>query len=453
MKQNNVHFKLYATIAFCTLFLASWFTLAGIGDVSASQVFASQVFASQSTDSSAAVVWPTLQINEIEGGLAQPVHVTHAGDGSGRLFVVEKGGIIKVLKNGNALSTPFLNISDKVAKCNECGLLSIAFPSDFSSKGYFFVYYNAKGNAVDLPSENPEPDPSDGNDSIIARFTVSSNPDVADAISEVPIMKVNQPYENHNGGQLAFGKDGHLYIGLGDGGSGGDPLGAGQRRDTLLGKILRVAVSESGTYTVPSDNPFVSDTSVPKKEIWSYGWRNPWRFSFDRQTGDMYIGDVGQGAFEEVDFEAVGAGGLNYGWNTMEGKSCYNAISCSQTGLTLPFFDYPRDKGRSVTGGVVYRGTLYPKMQGIYFWGDFASGQMWGAQRDNGNWVVQEFQDTDHGISSFGEDEAGNIYLTDYFNGKLFQLIESTPSPTATAPATTTPSSLNRKVFLPMVRK
>jgi glucose/arabinose dehydrogenase len=420
-------------------------------------------------DAAARADWPQIELALVQENFALPVHVTHAGDGSGRLFVVEKAGVVKIidLVRNTTLAAPFLDVHERVnSDCNECGLLSMAFPPDFASKGYFFVYYNAKGNPT--PGPEGENDPAEGNDSVLARFRITANSDVADSNSEEQILLVNQPYANHNGGQLAFGKDGYLYLGLGDGGSGGDPENAGQRLDTLLGKILRLQVGTTGGYTIPADNPFVNNASV-KGEIWSYGWRNPWRFAFDRQTGDLYVGDVGQNAYEEVNYEPAGAGGKNYGWRLMEGSHCYNADSCDRSALTLPFFDYGRELGASVSGGVVYRGAQYSDWQGVYFFADFASGRIWGARRpasgvaskgsarkSSSVWSVQELLDSPYNIASFGEDENGAIYLADYSGGGVYRLqaeaAASTVTPAASptsppTPATPTP----RRRFLPIV--
>ncbi|MFN8445330.1 MAG: PQQ-dependent sugar dehydrogenase [Caldilineaceae bacterium] len=404
------------------------------------------VFATQPN----AVDWPEIDFVPIATGLSQPVQVTNAGDGTGRLFVVEKGGLIKIVRNGAVEATPFLDIHERVnSSCNECGLLGLAFPPDFASKRYFFVYYNAKGNPISPPAGSGEEDPANGNDSVIARFKLSANADQANPNSEEQVLLVNQPFTNHNGGQLAFGHDGYLYIGLGDGGDGGDPHGYGQSTTTLLGKILRLSVGASGTYSIPSDNPFanVTDPAV-KKEIWDYGLRNPWRFSFDRSTGDLWIGDVGQGAREEIDYEPVGQGGKNYGWNRTEGNLCYQGggNSCDRTGITAPIFDYGRDLGQSVTGGYIYRAAEFERMKAVYFFGDFIMGRLWAAKADGNSWQVQELLDTNYNISSFGEDDAGNLYLAD-FNGTVYKLIDKGATQT---PVPTTPASRN---YLPIVTR
>src|SRR4030095_15339060 len=260
--------------------------------------------------------------------------------------VVEQEGRIRIVKSQTLLSTPFLDISARVSCCGERGLLSVAFPPNYANKGHFYVNYtNNDGNTV------------------IARYRVTSDPDVANLNSEEILLTIEQPFANHNGGQIAFGPDGYLYIGMGDGGSAGDPQGNGQRPETLLGKLLRIDVESGMTpYAVPSNNPFVQSRFY-HGEIWALGLRNPWRFSFDRQTGDLYLGDVGQGSYEEINFQSRASfGGENYGWNIMEGKHCFNSDSCNQTGLVLPIVEYSHSEGCSVTGGVVYRGQQYPRL-------------------------------------------------------------------------------------------
>ncbi|GIV80010.1 MAG: glucose dehydrogenase [Litorilinea sp.] len=363
------------------------------------------------------LVWPELTLTRIVGEYDQPVHVTHAGDGSGRLFVVERAGVIRVVQGETLLPDPFLDIRDRVnSNCGECGLLGLAFPPDFATGGYFFVHYSAVGNPVS-PDAPSEPDPGTGNDTVVARFRITGDGNVADPDSEERILLVNQPYTNHNGGHLTFGPDGYLYVGLGDGGSGGDPFNAGQRTDTLLGKILRIQVGATGSYTIPTDNPF-AQVAGSRDEIWAYGLRNPWRFNFDRLTGDLYIADVGQGSYEEVNFQpAASSGGENYGWRIMEGMHCYGSPTCDQTGLTLPVAEYDHSRGDcSITGGMVYRGFL-TRLQGIYLYGDFCTGRIWGLQRDGSGWAVQELADTRLRISSFGEDEAGNVFVVDMDGG------------------------------------
>ncbi len=375
------------------------------------------------THAAAAAVWPPIAIGPPISGFAAPVHITNAGDGSGRLFVVEQGGTIRLLKNGVVQSTLFLDISGLVSCCGERGLLSVAFPPGYANLGHFYVYYtNTSGNIV------------------LARYGLTSNPDVADASSAQIVLTINHPtFSNHNGGQLVFGPDdGYLYMGTGDGGGGGDPNGNGQNTNVLLGKLLRLDVESGGaTYAVPATNPFVGRAGF-RSEIWAYGLRNPWRLSFDRVTHDLYIGDVGQNLYEEVDFQPVASGGgQNYGWNIMEGFHCYNATTCNMTGLTLPVTEYTHSSGDcAVTGGFVYRGTQFPSLQGIYFYADYCTGRLRGLQFTPSGWQSKVLDVAGFPISSFGEDEAGEVYLTDYSGGAIAQLMAAPTTPAATATAT-----------------
>jgi hypothetical protein len=365
--------------------------------------------------------WPQITLVRRLSGLANPVHVTNAGDRSGRLFVVEQRGRIRIVKGGALLPTPFLDISERVSCCGERGLLSVAFPPGFTGGGVFYVDYTDTNG-----------------DTAISRFSVSfSTPDVADAGSEQVILHVAQPYPNHNGGQLAFGPDGYLYIGMGDGGSGGDPQNHAQNPASLLGKILRIDVTSGApTYVVPPSNPFVGRPGW-RPEIWALGLRNPWRFSFDRKTEDLYIADVGQNSREEVDFQpASSPGGENYGWRIMEGTACYNAPSCDPTGLVLPVADYTHTGGDcSVTGGFVYRGLSCSALQGIYFYADFCTGRIRGLRRTATGWETHELLDAGFTISTFGEDERGEIYLVDYGGGVLYEVVDAAgPSSVLTVP-------------------
>ncbi len=356
--------------------------------------------------SSVGASWPELNFIQVAAGLDRPVHVTHAGDGKGRLFIVEQPGKIRIVSNGSLQPVPFLDISDRISCCGERGLLSVAFPPGFSAKGYFYVNYtNAAGNTV------------------VARFSVTGAGDVADPGSESIILTVDQPFSNHNGGQIAFGPDGMLYIGMGDGGGAGDPLESGQVRSSVLGKLLRIDV-ESGVqpYAIPANNPFVS-VSTARPEIWATGLRNPWRFSFDRETGDLYIADVGQNLYEEINFQAANSvGGENYGWNILEGTHCFQQSSCDTNGLVNPALEYAHSAGgRSVTGGYVYRGGIFPRMRGVYLFGDFASGQLAGMRRLDTGFASALLADTGFLISSFGEDESGEMYVAD-LNGNLYRI-------------------------------
>jgi glucose/arabinose dehydrogenase len=360
--------------------------------------------------------WPTVALFGPLSGFDWPVHIAHAGDGSGRIFVVERPGRIRIVKNGQLLLNPFLDITGRILSTgNEQGLLSVAFSPGYASQGHFYVdYTDLLGNTV------------------IARYAVTADPDVADPNSEQLVLTVNQPYANHNGGQLAFGpNDGYLYVGMGDGGDAGDPGNNAQNPTSLLGKLLRIDVETGSplTYTVPATNPFTQTVGY-RPEIWALGLRNPWRFSFDRQTGDLYIGDVGQALYEEVDVQlASSPGGENYGWNIMEGFHCYAAASCDNTGLTLPVLEYPHAQGDcSVTGGTVYRGTAYALMDGVYVYADYCSGRVWGLRNDGSTWQSTLLLDTPFQITSFGEDEIGNIWLTRYAgapDGAIYRLAQA----------------------------
>jgi len=371
-----------------------------IAPVSAQEV----VIARDAAPDAAAVVF-----TQIADGFARPLLVTHAGDGSNRLFVVEQGGNIYVIENGKRLETPFLDVSDSIspeaygAGYSERGLLGLAFHPQYAENGRFFINY------TDLAGTT-----------ILARYTVSADDaNTADPASVEVLIAQEQPFPNHNGGHLAFGADGYLYIGLGDGGAAGVPLLAGQDLGTWLGKILRLDVNGDAGFAVPQDNPFVGQVDA-LPEIWAYGLRNPWRFTFDRITGDLFIGDVGQNSWEEVNFQpASSPGGENYGWNLYEGLHPYNGER-APVNMTLPIAEYNHSEGNSVTAGYVYRGEAIPELQGAYFYGDFGTGTIWSAWRDTGlNWRSSVFLDSSgFTISSFGEDEAGEMYVVDY-NGSL----------------------------------
>lgn len=339
----------------------------------------------------------------VADGLRSPVGLYHAGDGSGRLFVLEQRGRIAIISNGQVLPELFLDITDRVGSdANEQGLLGMAFHPQYSQNGSFYLNYTDRnGNTR------------------ISRFSVSSeDSNRADPNSEVELLFVEQPYQNHNGGSMAFGPDQMLYLGLGDGGAAGDPLGNGQNTGTLLGKILRIDVSGETGYAIPPDNPFASGGGAP--EVWVYGLRNPWRFSFDRLTGEMYIGDVGQGDWEEIDYIPAGSpGGLNFGWNIMEGMECFSRANCSTQGLFLPVAvtGTHADGGCAVTGGYVYRGPSLPEWQGIYLFGDFCNGYVWGLRSLAVGWDQRLLFQTPYRITSFGEDEAGELYLLDRQGG------------------------------------
>jgi glucose/arabinose dehydrogenase len=364
-----------------------------------------------------AASWGAVAINAelVASGLTNPVDIAHAGDGSGRLFIVLQSGRIVIFDGVQVLSSPFLDITSLVASGGERGLLGLAFHPNYVAKGLFYVSYTDTGGA-----------------SVIARYSVSLDPYLADPTSGVILLTIPQPFSNHNGGQLHFGPDGYLYISIGDGGSGGDPQNNGQNLGTLLGKILRIDVDNGVPYGVPPDNPFVGDAGK-LDEIWAWGLRNPWRFSFDRLTGDMFIGDVGQSSWEEVNFQpSTSTGGENYGWRLMEGNSCYNpATSCNNGTLTLPILVYSHSVGCSVTGGYRYRGSKNPDLYGTYLYGDYCTGIIWGAQEDGlGGWNTSVLLDTNFLISTFGEDEAGEIYFAHLSatNGAIYHVVQSTSS-------------------------
>lgn len=348
----------------------------------------------------------------ITEGLSQPTYLTHAFDE--RLFVLEQAGLIRIIENGQLLETPFLDITNRVGSlASEQGLLGLAFHPNYAKpgapgEGSFYV------NFTDI-----------GGDTHIARFSVlPDDPTRADPESEVQYLFVDQPFPNHNGGMLAFGPDGYLYVGLGDGGSANDPLNAGQDLTNFLGKVLRLDVdSAADSYAIPENNPFAGATGA-LPEIWAYGVRNPWRFSFDRTSGDLYLADVGQSLWEEVNFQpAASAGGENYGWRTMEGTHCFEADTCDQTDLVIPIFEYPHAQGCSITGGYVYRGALHPEMNGNYFVADYCVGTIWRLFPQDNRWLSDVVLDSDLIISSFGEDVNGELYVLNYGTGGVYRIV------------------------------
>ena len=344
------------------------------------------------------------------GGLASPVDVTNAGDGSGRLFVVEQAGRIRIVRDGALVGQPFLDIKARVGSGGERGLLGLAFHPKFPADPRFFVDYTDSNG-----------------DTNISSFRVSpTDPDAADPASETILLHIVQPFPNHNGGSVDFGPDGMLYIGMGDGGSGGDPLGNGQRLDTLLAKVLRIDVDKADpgkTYAIPPDNPFVS-VAGDRPEIWQYGLRNPWRMRFDFTTGDLWIGDVGQNAWEEIDVVRAGSRGLDFGWNVMESFHCYSPASgCNQTGLTLPVAEYGHGDGCAVIGGVVVRGASQGRLDGGYLFGDACSDNLWlmdpAGDGKHDPVVVTKLGRT---LSSINEAEDGSVYATSLDHGELLQI-------------------------------
>ena len=349
-----------------------------------------------------------------------PLFVTHAGDGSGRLFVVEQAGYIWILERDprgeyTQRETPFLDINARVTEdtqrggYTERGLLGLAFHPDYEQNGQFFVYYFTQQNTTALARYRVRPD----------------DPNVADPASEAILLTIPQPYPDHNGGMIAFGPDGYLYVGVGDGGGNqGDPDNNAQRLDTLLGKLLRIDVngeSDGRPYRIPPDNPFVGRTDA-RPEIWALGLRNPWRFSVDRQTGDLLIGDVGWAGAEEINLIPAGVAGANLGWSRYEGFALLKSEIPEPANLMAPILAYDHLQGCSVTGGYRYRGRTMPTLRGVYLYGDYCNGRMWMAwQNPSGGWESKVFKETLRNISSFGEDEAGELYLVDY-KGYLLRL-------------------------------
>lgn len=341
---------------------------------------------------------------------SRPLDLQSPEDNSNRLFVVEQGGTIKVFENDESVenTTTFFDIGNRIASSGELGLLGLAFHPNFGTNGFFYVTYTPSNDLA-----------------IVSRFKVSAtNPNLADVTSETVLLRIPQPFDNHNGGQLAFGPDGYLYISSGDGGGAGDPNGNAQNLNNLLGKILRIDVDvlENGLeYSIPADNPFV-DTQGTRGEIFAYGLRNPWRFSFDEQSGTMWAGDVGQGELEEID---VIENGGNYGWNILEGTMCYNAVNCETEGTIAPVFEYDHDSNdKSVTGGYVYRGSKVPSLEGLYLYGDFVSGRIWALTTNLGsNLNNQLLLETGLNISSFGTDENNELFVCS-FDGNIYRFEE-----------------------------
>jgi len=358
-----------------------------------------------------------LAIEPFADGFTDLTFLANAGDGSGDVYAVEQRGVIwRMAADGTLDRTPFLNIADRISCCDERGLLGLAFHPDFADNGRLFVdYTDLAGNTV------------------VSEFGLASD-GYGDPDSERALFGIDQPFPNHNGGMLAFGSDGYLYIGTGDGGDGGDPMGNGQNLVTMLAKILRIdidsgdpyAIPEGNPYSIPASNPFQAGNSQGAlPEIWDWGMRNPWRFSFDRETGDLWIGDVGQDIYEELDAEVAGAGGHNYGWNTMEATYCYLHPMCDQQGLTLPVAEYGHGQSCAIIGGYVYRGTAYPELIGQYVFSDLCSGNLWAIDAADalasGSATLTEYGVAPINPTGFGEDEAGELYLVNGA-GQIFRL-------------------------------
>lgn len=346
-------------------------------------------------------------------GLAQPVGLVNAGDGSGRLFVLEQAGVVRSLDGGAVADEPYLDLTDRVGyDYSEQGLLGLAFAPDFAQSGRFYVNYtNRRG------------------DTTISRFTTTTGAGdgAGDPTSEEILLTIEQPASNHNGGNLVFGPDGNLWIGTGDGGAANDRFGNGQNPATLLGKMLRIDVSPATGYAIPADNPWVDATwkgqPVPD-EVWAVGLRNPWRYSFDRSGGDLWIADVGQNEWEEVNRVPAGSrGGLNFGWPIQEASHCFAAAGCDTAGLVQPVLEYSHSDHCSITGGFVYRGAAFPAAQGAYIYADYCSGTVWaGLPQENGTWQARELLRSGLLLSAIGEGEAGELYLVDH-GGAIYRMI------------------------------
>jgi glucose/arabinose dehydrogenase len=350
----------------------------------------------------------SVHLEPVLTGLRQPLDVRAAPDGSGRLFVAEKGGTIRVAHGGQVAERPFLDIRGVVgARGSEQGLLGFVFHPRYAENGFLYVNY------TDL-----------NGDSVVARYQVSSDPDLADPGTGAVILFQPQPFPNHNAGNLIFGPDGYLWIGWGDGGSGGDPRGNAQNGGTWLGKMLRIDVDGGFPFVVPPDNPFVGSADV-LPEIWGFGLRNPWRYSFDALTGDLWLGDVGQNSWEELNHVPAGtAGGVNFGWNVTEANHCFRGNACDLAQYWPAATEYRTgNDGCAIVGGYVYRGAAFPSLLGVYFYADECAGRVWSLQRDEaGNWFPTELLDTNIAISSFGEDEARELYITGLNDGTVYRL-------------------------------
>jgi glucose/arabinose dehydrogenase len=348
---------------------------------------------------------PVIELKLVASGVNQPIAIDNARDGTNRLFIVEKVGRIVILQNGTVLPQPFLDISSIVnSAAYERGLLGLAFHPNYKQNRLFYVYYTAPNGAI-----------------TISRYQTTADANIADPNSGKVLLTQAHPRGNHNGGPLVFGPDGYLYIGLGDGGGAGDPDRNGQNPKAALGKILRIDVDTEDPYGIPADNPYAQN-GEGRPEVWAIGLRNPWRITFDRKTGDLFIADVGQNAYEEINLQKAGAGGANYGWNPTEGFHCF-VDGCNVAAYQLPIFEYDHSKGCSITGGYIYRGSAFPALDGIYFYSDYCTGTLWGLKESpDGKWNSMEFLRAVGTVGTFGEDEAGEIYLADTSGGKIYQI-------------------------------
>jgi glucose/arabinose dehydrogenase len=349
----------------------------------------------------------SVTLQPVVEGLQMPTGLSVANDGSGRLFITERRGTIRVIRDGEISPRPFLDIFDQVESgAVEQGLLRLAFHPNYLENGRFFVHYTAAGGTI-----------------TVSEFRVSrDDPNHADPASERRLIEIPKQATNHNGGQLVFGHDGYLYIGVGDGGNPGDPFKTAQNLNSLLGKILRIDVDNGEPYAIPPDNPFI-DTPDARPEVWAYGLRNPWRFSFDLETGRLFLADVGQNMWEEVNVLSVqAASGANFGWPLLEGTHCYQAEDCDHAGTVLPVIEYPHTEGCAVVGGYVYRDVQWPELADHYVYGDFCQGHIWAAREEAGRWTSERLlAGTYLQVSAFGQDEAGDLYLVD-LSGSLYRL-------------------------------
>lgn len=357
-----------------------------------------------------------LALDLVAGGLTRPLFVTAAPGQPGRIYIVQQGGQILIHENGVVLETPFYDFGPVIgASGGERGLLGLAFHPAYEQNGRFYVNYTDVTGATTV--------------ALYCRY--ADDPYRADPATATVLLTIPQPFSNHNGGMIAFGPDGYLYVASGDGGSGNDPQNNGQSLETLLGKILRIDVDSAAPYAIPADNPFVS-TPGARGEIWAYGLRNPWRMSFDRETGDLWIGDVGQNALEEIDFQAAGsAGGENYGWRVREGSICRpGEMNCDLPGAVDPIYDYAQEGSQSITGGYVYRGTAIPALAGTYFFADYIAGTVYSLTRAGQTvTVINETENlndakyTLSNVASFGEDLDGELYVVDYGEGAVYRIV------------------------------